>query len=122
MEKVLCLEVNKWRGEENTRKIVTAVFNSRGEGQGIVRELLGRGLSPQHTQLVSGDDVFVRAAGAHVSDKTLRKPVPLCEGNVFDRALVEEGKRNLMSHFHSKGYFNLKLNCQNRHAINALKG
>ena len=63
MEKLLGLEVNKWQGEEDTRKIVTAVL-------GIVKELLGRGLSPQHTQLVSGDDAFVPAAGAHFSNKT----------------------------------------------------
>src|SRR5262249_16357004 len=39
-----------------------------------------------------GPEVFVRVVGASVSNKTLRKLVPIYEENTFDRDLVEEGK------------------------------
>jgi outer membrane protein assembly factor BamA len=59
-----------------------------------------------------GPEVFVRVAGAHVSNKTLRKLVPVYEESAFDRDLVEEGRRNLVSYFQSKGYFDVKVTSQ----------
>ncbi|GAC1701328.1 MAG: hypothetical protein NVS9B4_04390 [Candidatus Acidiferrum sp.] len=39
--------------------------------------------------------------------RTLRRLVPIYEEGAFDRDLVEEGKRNIISHFQSKGYFDV---------------
>jgi len=63
-------------------------------------------------QVTPGPEVFVRVAGARVSNKTLRKLIPVYEENAFDRDLVEEGRRNLVSYFQSKGYFDVKVNSQ----------
>ena len=66
-------------------------------------------------QVTLGPEVFVRVTGARVSNKTLRKLVPVYEENAFDRDLVEEGKRNLVSYFQTKGYFDAKVNAQTQH-------
>ena len=59
-----------------------------------------------------GPIVSVQVSGARVSQTTLRKLIPIYEENAFDRDLVEEGERNLISHFQSKGNFEVKVNSQ----------
>src|SRR5207249_8280737 len=54
-------------------------------------------------QVTLGPTVSVRAAGARVSKKTLRKLIPIYEENAIDQDLVEEGARNLVSYFQGKG-------------------
>src|SRR5262245_44225815 len=56
-----------------------------------------------------GPLVSVEVSGARVSQSTLRKLIPIYEENAFDRDLVEEGQRNLISHFQSKGNFEVKV-------------
>ncbi len=63
-----------------------------------------------------GPEVFVRVVGARVSNKTLRKLIPVYEENAFDRDLVEEGKRNLVSYFQGQGYFDVKVDSQTQSA------
>ena len=59
-----------------------------------------------------GPMVSVQVSGARVSQTNLRKLIPIYEENDFDRDLVEEGERNLVSHFQSKGNFEVKVNSQ----------
>lgn len=63
-------------------------------------------------EVTLGPTIAVRVAGARLSRRTLRKLIPIYEENAFDQDLVEEGKRNLISHFQSKGYFDVKVNPQ----------
>ena len=63
-------------------------------------------------QVTLGPTVAVRAAGARVSKKTLRKLIPIYEENAIDQDLVEEGARNLVSYFQGKGFFDVKVKPQ----------
>ena len=61
-----------------------------------------------------GPTLSVRAAGARVWKRTLRKLVPIYEEAAFDRDLVEEGERNLVNHFQRKGFFDAKVKAEIR--------
>jgi outer membrane protein insertion porin family len=63
-------------------------------------------------QVTPGPAISVLVKGARVSKATLRKLIPVYEENAFDRDLVEEGTRNLVSYFQSKGYFDVKVDSQ----------
>ncbi len=63
-------------------------------------------------QVTPGPSVSVRTDGARISKGTLRKLIPIYEENSFDQDLVEEGRRNLVSYFQSRGYFDVKVNSQ----------
>lgn len=62
--------------------------------------------------IVLGPIVVVRASGAHVSTRTLRKQIPIYEENDFDQDLVNIGTRNLTSYFQGKGYFDTRIKAQ----------
>lgn len=53
----------------------------------------------------AGPMLDVRMTGAKVSKRTMKKLVPIYEENSVDQDLVEEGRRNLLWYFQSKGYF-----------------
>jgi outer membrane protein insertion porin family len=61
-------------------------------------------------QVTEGPKVRVRVEGAHVSDRVLRKLIPIYEENAFDQDLVEEGERNLVAYFQAKGFFDVSVN------------
>jgi outer membrane protein insertion porin family len=63
-------------------------------------------------QVTLGPVVKVQVTGARVSKRTLRKLIPVYEENAFDQDLVEEGERNLVSYFQTKGYFDVKVSPQ----------
>jgi outer membrane protein insertion porin family len=56
-----------------------------------------------------GPKVFVKVEGAHVSDRTLKRLIPIYEESAYDPDLVNEGRRNLSMYLQSKGYFNTKV-------------
>jgi outer membrane protein assembly factor BamA len=56
-----------------------------------------------------GPLVSIRVNGAHVWKRTLKKLIPIFEENLVDRELVDEGRRNLVSYFQSKSYFDVKV-------------
>ncbi|MGH9356599.1 MAG: POTRA domain-containing protein, partial [Terriglobia bacterium] len=60
--------------------------------------------------VILGPKVQIRVTGARVSHKTLADLIPIYEERSFDQDLVEEGERNLISYFQSKGYFDVKVN------------
>lgn len=53
----------------------------------------------------AGPEVFIHVSGAHVSNRKLRRLIPIYEEASVDQDLVDEGERNLKSYFQSKGYF-----------------
>jgi outer membrane protein assembly factor BamA len=55
--------------------------------------------------VADGPLVHVGVEGAHVWKATQRKLIPLYQQVGVDDELIEEGRRNLISHFQSKGYF-----------------
>ena len=65
-----------------------------------------------HWQVTLGPTVQVRVAGAQVSRRSLRSLIPIYEENSFDQDLVQEGRRNLVSYFQGKGYFDVKISPQ----------
>jgi outer membrane protein assembly factor BamA len=60
-------------------------------------------------QVTLGPLVSIRVEGAHIFRRTLRKLIPMYQESEFDRDLVDEGHRNLVSYFQSKGYFDAKV-------------
>jgi outer membrane protein insertion porin family len=65
-----------------------------------------------HWQVALGPTVLVRVTGARISKRALHTLIPIYEENAFDQDLVEEGKRNLVSYFQGKGYFDVKVSPQ----------
>jgi outer membrane protein insertion porin family len=63
-----------------------------------------------------GPEVTVRVTGARLSvipflsGREIKKLVPIYSEATIDRDLVEEGQRNLVDYFQSKGYFDAKVN------------
>lgn len=55
--------------------------------------------------IAEGPLVHVKVEGAHVWQSTQRKLLPLYQQVGVDDELVLEGRKNLISHFQSKGYF-----------------
>lgn len=56
-------------------------------------------------QIDEGPHLSVRVVGAHMFKRTIQRLVPIYEENSVDQDLVDEGRRNLLSYFQSKGYF-----------------
>ena len=65
-----------------------------------------------HWQITLGPTVVARLSGAKLSQWSLRSLIPIYEENTFDQDLVQEGQRNLVSYFQSKGYFDVKISAQ----------
>ena len=61
-------------------------------------------------EMQPGPLISVRADGARISQRTLKRLVPIFEENEIDQDLVDEGKRNLVSYFQSKGFFDAAVN------------
>lgn len=61
-------------------------------------------------QIDEGPRLTVRVVGAHLFKRTIQRLVPIYEENSVDQDLVDEGRRNLVSYFQSKGYFNATVN------------
>ena len=60
-------------------------------------------------QVQPGPLVSIRVNGAHVWKRTLKRLIPIYDENLVDSELVDEGGRNLVSYFQSKGYFDVKV-------------
>jgi outer membrane protein insertion porin family len=57
-----------------------------------------------------GPLVTVKLEGAKVWKRTLRKLIPIYQEAAVDQDLVDEGKRNLLSYFQSKSFFDVTVN------------
>jgi outer membrane protein assembly factor BamA len=63
-------------------------------------------------EAVPGPKLDLQVTGAKVSKRTLKRLIPIYEENTVDMDLVAEGKRNLVSYFESKGFFDAKVDSQ----------
>jgi outer membrane protein insertion porin family len=68
--------------------------------------------APVRWRITLGPTVLVRLEGAKLSPRSLRSLIPMYEENSFDQDLVQEGKRNLVSYFQGKGYFEVKIDAK----------
>lgn len=60
-------------------------------------------------QVTTGPEIAIKIQGAHVWGRTQKKLIPIFQENAADPDLVQEGSRNLVSYFQSKGYFHVKV-------------
>ncbi|HWY67112.1 MAG TPA: POTRA domain-containing protein [Terriglobales bacterium] len=58
----------------------------------------------------SGPFIHVQVEGAHVWSWTKKKLLPVYQEVGVDPEIIQEGRKNLVSHFQSKGYFDAKVN------------
>src|SRR5579872_7079235 len=68
------------------------------------------GRADLNLQVDAGPFLSVRVVGAHMFKRTLQRLIPIYEENSIDQDLVDEGRRNLLSYFESKGYFDATVN------------
>jgi outer membrane protein insertion porin family len=65
-----------------------------------------------HFEVQEGPTVVVRVVGAHIWKRTLRTLLPVYEENSIDQELIYEGRRNLISYFQGKGFFDVNVTPQ----------
>ena len=53
----------------------------------------------------AGPKVEIAAEGSKISERTLKRNVPVYEENALDDDLLNEGRRNLLNYMQSRGYF-----------------
>jgi len=66
----------------------------------------------------AGPRIEVRTTGAKVSQKKLRRYVPVFEEHAVDRDLLVEGARNLRDYFQSDGYFDAEVDFKEEAVVN----
>ncbi|HKD80529.1 MAG TPA: POTRA domain-containing protein [Candidatus Angelobacter sp.] len=59
--------------------------------------------------VTQGPRIEIQLVGARVWKRTQRKLIPMYQEYTVDPDLVNEGKQNLISHFQSKGFFDVKV-------------
>ena len=62
-----------------------------------------------HFKITTGPPVHVKIEGAHVWARTQRKLLPIYEQAGLDPELLQEGRRNLISYFQAKGFFDAQV-------------
>ncbi len=66
----------------------------------------------------AGPRIEVRTTGAKVSQRKLRRYVPVFEEHAVDHDLLVEGARNLRDYFQSDGYFDAQVEFQEQGVVN----
>jgi len=66
----------------------------------------------------AGPHIEVRTTGAKVSQRKLRRLVPVFEEHAVDRDLLVEGARNLRDYFQSDGYFDAQVEFKEQSVVN----
>jgi outer membrane protein assembly complex protein YaeT len=66
----------------------------------------------------AGPHIEVRTTGAKVSQRKLRRLVPVFEEHAVDRDLLVEGARNLRDYFQSDGYFDVDVQFKEEGVVN----
>jgi outer membrane protein insertion porin family len=62
-----------------------------------------------HYDVTTGPRVHVKVAGAHLWGRTRRKLLPIYQQAGLNPELIQEGRQNLISHFQSKGFFDVQV-------------
>ncbi len=70
-----------------------------------------------HLLVNAGSIVEVKAQGAKISTKNLRKAVPVFEERTLDADLLVEGEENLRDYFQSQGYFDAEVKLDRQEKI-----
>ncbi|MBI1356666.1 MAG: BamA/TamA family outer membrane protein [Acidobacteria bacterium] len=89
-------------------------FHKRGYWQADV-EIMGRDFNPDKdrvdlvVRIRRGPQVIVRVEGFDLSDKKMRRYVPIFEEGLVDVDLLAEGAANLKNFLQSKGYFDVSV-------------
>ena len=60
-------------------------------------------------QIDPGPVVEIDARGYHISQRTLKREIPVYEENAVDDDLLNEGKRNLLDYLQTRGHFDAKV-------------
>jgi outer membrane protein assembly complex protein YaeT len=94
------------RGAERMRKYLT----KRGHLSARVRVSRGEYDAKSNTvplllDIFAGPKVRVELQGAKISEKKLRKLLPIYQEGAVDEDLLQEGRRNIRDHRESQGYF-----------------
>ena len=66
----------------------------------------------------AGPRIEVRTTGASVSQRKLRRLVPVFQEHAVDRDLLVEGARNLRDYFQSNGYFDAEVDFKEQGVVN----
>jgi outer membrane protein insertion porin family len=66
----------------------------------------------------AGPRIEVHAIGARISDRNLRRYVPVFEEHAVDSDLLAEGARNLRDYFQTEGYFNADVEFKEQRVMN----
>jgi outer membrane protein insertion porin family len=66
----------------------------------------------------AGPLIVVRAIGADISDKQLRKYVPIFQERSVDNDLLTEGARNLRDYLQTSGYFDAEVQFKQQRVVN----
>ncbi|MBI3485078.1 MAG: hypothetical protein HY012_08005, partial [Acidobacteria bacterium] len=98
------------RGAERVRKYLT----KRGHLSARVNVRRGEYDAKSNTvplilDIFAGAKVRVELKGAKISDKKLRKLLPIFQEGAVDEDLLQEGRRNIRDHLESQGYFDLQV-------------
>ncbi len=59
--------------------------------------------------ITTGPEVKIKTTGAHLWSWTRRSLLPMFDEHAASEELIQEGQRNLLSYFQSKGYFAVKV-------------
>jgi outer membrane protein insertion porin family len=60
--------------------------------------------------VTTGPAIKIKTTGAHLWSWTRKSLLPMYDEHQANQELIQEGKRNLLSHFQSQGYFNVEVN------------
>ncbi|HTX35728.1 MAG TPA: POTRA domain-containing protein [Bryobacteraceae bacterium] len=66
----------------------------------------------------AGPRIEIRTLGAKISDRKLRRYVPVFEEHTVDSDLLAEGARNLRGYFQSEGYFDADVEFKEQRVVN----
>ncbi len=66
-------------------------------------------------QIRSGPVVGVQATGAKISNRALRREVPIFQEHAADAELIEEGRRNLRDYLQNRGFYEARVDYQESH-------
>jgi outer membrane protein assembly complex protein YaeT len=68
--------------------------------------------------LDAGPRIEVHAIGANISQKVLRRYIPIFEEHAVDHDLIAEGSRNLRDHLQSEGFFDAQVEYKEQRVTN----
>jgi outer membrane protein assembly factor BamA len=111
----------KPRALQNARQYLEQSLMKQGRLEAHVK-LIGATYNPETNRadinfhVTTGPVMHVKVEGAHLWSWTRRRLLPVYQGVGVDPELIQEGRRNLISHFQSKGFFdvNVTANVQNQ--------